>query len=290
LPFLVSRLVGIERRIFVVLPFGLGLGFVERGHNQYLVNGLRRHLTRRLWVDRPGLCFPRRLNRATMQRIPIDERANWRDHAEKTGFSYHSINGEPYWDETAYYAFSLRQIEDDLEAPTAALEAMCIELVGRAITDEQIMKRLAIPERFWNFIAASWKRGDASLYGRFDLRYDGQGPAKLLEYNADTPTSLFETAVFQWDWLNDAIVQGIVPRDADQFNSLHERLIAAWKSLLSALPARSASGGSAPDAPQSGRTVHFAGMLDNPRMPARSSIWRTHRVRPAPRPSSLRWT
>ena len=50
-----------------------------------------------------------------------------------------------------------------------------------------------------NFIAASWKRRDASLYGRFDLRYDGQGPAKLLEYNADTPTSLFETAVFQWE-------------------------------------------------------------------------------------------
>ena len=48
-----------------VLPFGLGLGFVERGHNQYLVIGLRRHFTWRLWVDRPSLCFPRRLNRAT---------------------------------------------------------------------------------------------------------------------------------------------------------------------------------------------------------------------------------
>jgi Glutathionylspermidine synthase preATP-grasp len=83
LPFLVSRLLGIERRIFVVLPFGLG--FVERGHNQHLAIRLRRHFTWRLWVDRPGLCFPRRLTRATMQRIPIDERANWRDRAEKTG-------------------------------------------------------------------------------------------------------------------------------------------------------------------------------------------------------------
>jgi glutathionylspermidine synthase len=201
-----------------------------------------------------------------MQRIPIDERANWRDRAENTGFSYHSINGEPYWDETAYYAFSLREIEDDLEAPTAALEAMCIELVGRAIADEQIMTRLAIPERFWNFIAASWKRRDPSLCGRFDLRYDGQGPAKLLEYNADTPTSVFETAVFQWDWLNDATAQEIVPRGADQFNSLHERLIAGWKTLLTSMPAleKPASGGSGPRAPQSGRTVHFAGMLDNP--------------------------
>jgi glutathionylspermidine synthase len=160
-----------------------------------------------------------------MQRIPVDERPNWRDRAEKAGFLFHSTGGEPYWDETAYYAFSLREIEDDLEAPSAALEAMCIELVGCAVADERVMKRLAIPERFWNFIAASWKRRDASLYGRFDLRYDGQGPAKLLEYNADTPTSVFETAVFQWGWLDDAIALAIVPRDADQFNALHERLV-----------------------------------------------------------------
>jgi glutathionylspermidine synthase len=133
---------------------------------------------------------------------------------------------------------------------------MCGELVGRALTDEQIMRRLAIPERFWNFIAASWKRRDGSLYGRFDLRYDGQGPAKMLEYNADTPTSVFETAVFQWGWLEDAIVQQIVPGDADQFNSLHERLIAGWKALMSpALPS---------SAPPIRRHVHFAGMLDNP--------------------------
>jgi glutathionylspermidine synthase len=192
-----------------------------------------------------------------MQRIPVDERPNWRDRAEKTGFLFHSIGGEPYWDETAYYAFSLREIEDDLETPTAALEAMCIELVGRAVADEQVMKRLAIPERFWSFIAASWKRRDASLYGRFDLRYDGIGPAKLLEYNADTPTS-----VFQWGWLNDAMAQAIVPRDADQFNSLHERLVAAWRALL--LSSSAVPGAAAPHAPASGRLIHFAAMLDIP--------------------------
>ena len=122
---------------------------------------------------------------------------------------------------------------------------MCRELVARAIADERVLKRLAIPERFWNFIAASWKRHDGSLYGRFDLSYDGNGPAKLLEYNADTPTSIFETAVFQWNWLNDAIAGQIIPRDADQFNSLHERLIEGWKLL--------AHGG----------TIHLVGMLDN---------------------------
>jgi glutathionylspermidine synthase len=191
-----------------------------------------------------------------MQRIPVDERSDWRELAEQSGFVFHSINGERYWDESAYYAFSLKQIEDDLEAPTAALDAMCSELVGRAVTDDRIMQRLAIPEPFWDFIAASWKRRDGSLYGRFDLRYDGQGPAKMLEYNADTPTSVFEAAVFQWGWLDDAIARQIVAGGADQFNSLHERLIAGWKALLP--PA-------SPSHPSAARSkVHFAGMLDNP--------------------------
>ena len=184
-----------------------------------------------------------------MQRIPVAERADWRQRADEAGFTFHSSDGEPYWDESAYYAFSLREIEDDLEAPTATLEQMCRELVACAVEDERILKRLAIPERFWNYIAASWKRGDGSLYGRFDLRYDGSGPAKLLEYNSDTPTSVFETAVFQWTWLSDAIERQIVPRDADQFNSLHDRLIAGWKTLASNYGAAK---------------IHFAGMLDNP--------------------------
>jgi len=186
---------------------------------------------------------------AAMQRVPVPERADWRRRAEEVGFDFHSIGGEPYWDESAYYAFSLREIEDDLEAPTAALDEMCRELVARAVADDRILKRLAIPERFWNYIAASWKRGDGSLYGRFDLGYDGSGPAKLLEYNTDTPTSVFETAVFQWSWLEDAIAAQIVPPDADQFNSLHDRLIAGWTTLASTYRARK---------------IHFAGMIDHP--------------------------
>jgi glutathionylspermidine synthase len=47
----------------------------------------------------------------------------------------------------------------------------------------------------------------------------------LLEYNADTPTALVEAAVAQWFWLQDRF-QGM-----DQFNSIHEKLIAAWKKL-----------------------------------------------------------
>ena len=51
-------------------------------------------------------------------------------------------------------------------------------------------------------------------------------------YNADTPTSLFEAAVVQWRWLEQLIASGCLPHDADQFNSLHERLIARWRAVV----------------------------------------------------------
>ena len=183
---------------------------------------------------------------SSMQRIVCDERPNWRERADEHGFRFHTIEGERYWDERAYYAFTLQEIERDIEAPTGELDQMCRELVARAVDDERMLKVLRIPERFWTFIAASWKRGDPSLYGRFDLSYDGQGPAKLLEYNADTPTSLYETGVFQWVWLEDAIANNTVPKDADQYNSLHERLIEGWKEI------------------GKGGHLHLAGAIDDP--------------------------
>jgi glutathionylspermidine synthase len=181
-----------------------------------------------------------------MQRIACDERPNWRERADEHGFRFHTIEGERYWDERAYYAFTLQEIERDIEAPSAELDQMCRDLVARAVDDERMLKLLRIPERFWTFIAASWKRNDPSLYGRFDLSYDGQGPAKLLEYNADTPTSAYETGVFQWVWLEDAIANNTIPKDADQYNSLHERLIEGWKQI------------------GQGRHLHLAGAIGDP--------------------------
>ncbi|HWX07384.1 MAG TPA: glutathionylspermidine synthase family protein [Bradyrhizobium sp.] len=166
-----------------------------------------------------------------MQRVSCPERDDWRATAEQCGFDFHTIDGERYWDERAYYAFTLDEIERQIEAPTAEIDAMCLELVGVAVDDEEYLRRLKIPEAFWPLIAESWYRDEASLYGRLDLSFDGRGPARLLEYNADTPTSIFEAAVFQWTWLEQAIERHIIPARADQFNSIHERLIEAWKKL-----------------------------------------------------------
>ncbi|MDR3466650.1 MAG: glutathionylspermidine synthase family protein [Xanthobacteraceae bacterium] len=166
-----------------------------------------------------------------MRRIPCLERDDWRTTADACGFRFHTLDGERYWDESAYYGFTLDEIESRIEAPTAEIDAMCRELVARAIDDERHLRRLKIPEPSWPLIRDSWRRGDGSLYGRLDLCFDGRGPAKLLEYNADTPTSIFEAAVFQWGWLEQGIARRILPAAADQFNSIHERLIEAWRKL-----------------------------------------------------------
>src|SRR5204862_7921599 len=142
-------------------------------------------------------------------------------------------------------AFTLAEIENEIESPTGEIDAMCLELAGRAIGDERHLKRLKIPEAFWPLISESWHRDDRSLYGRLDLAFNGRDPAKLLEYNADTPTSIFEAAVFQWTWLEQGIERHIIPRRADQFNSIHERLIDAWKKLAHT------------------RHLHLAGMTEN---------------------------
>jgi glutathionylspermidine synthase len=166
-----------------------------------------------------------------MRRIACPERDDWRSTAEACGFDFHTIDGERYWDERGYYAFSLDEIERQIETPTGEIDAMCLELVARAINDERYLRRLKIPEAFWPLLSQSWHRDEPSLYGRIDLSFGGRGPAKLLEYNADTPTSIFEAAVFQWTWLEQAIERRITPAHADQFNSIHERLIDAWKKF-----------------------------------------------------------
>ena len=136
-----------------------------------------------------------------MQRISIPQRSDLKLVAAEHGFDFHDDVGIPYWNETAYYKFSLRQIEEEIEASVDEIEGMCYEVLDRAIADETILQRLNIPQTFWGFVADSWRQKDKDLYGRLDFSYDGHGPARLYEYNADTPTTLYEAAVFQWEWL-----------------------------------------------------------------------------------------
>ncbi|SNR83072.1 glutathionylspermidine synthase family protein [Puniceibacterium sediminis] len=182
-----------------------------------------------------------------MQKIVLPERPHWRAHAEEVGFTFADMHGAPYWDETSAYAFSLDQIENDIEDPATELHAMCREAVAQIIGSEELMQRLAIPEAHRDLVAESWRRGDPEIYGRFDLAYDGTGPAKLLEYNADTPTSLYESAAFQWQWLEDQLAAGVLPEGGDQFNGIHEALVARFAAIF-----------------ESGSDLHFTAVAGNP--------------------------
>jgi glutathionylspermidine synthase len=161
-----------------------------------------------------------------MQRIRCAERPHWRQLAEEYGFTFHTIDGEAYWDETAYYRFSLHEIENDIETPTENLHALCMDAVEKIVHNEQHLQQLCIPAAHWDLIAHSWQQRDFHLYGRMDFSYHGAGSsAKLLELNYDTPTSVYETGFFQWVWLEQQLQAGVLPAGADQFNSLQEKLI-----------------------------------------------------------------
>jgi glutathionylspermidine synthase len=166
-----------------------------------------------------------------VKRIPVAPRADWQATAERYGFHFHSINGELYWDESAYYAFTLEQVERDIEAPTAELHQMAMSLVGDIIASEALLTRLVIPEPYWDWISTSWRRREPHLYGRMDLVYDGHAPARLYELNYDTPTSIYEAAFFQWIWLEQQQQRGVLGKHTDQYNQLQELLILAFATF-----------------------------------------------------------
>ena len=177
-----------------------------------------------------------------MDRQNIAPRTDWRDKVEALGLIFHSdaspAGGQappPYWNESACYSFSVTDIER-IERATNELHERCLDAVQHVI-DRKLYARLGIPPHAVRAIERTWEEGPPSLYGRFDFAYDGSGTPKMLEYNADTPTSLFEAAVVQWKWLEECYP------GRDQFNSLHDRLIATWADLRPALHGFGAPGG-----------------------------------------------
>ncbi len=159
-----------------------------------------------------------------MERVDVAPRPDWRARVETLGLVWHTAGGRPYWDETACYRFRADEI-DTLEAATAELYRLFLA-AGQHVLDQDLLADFGIPAFCHQAIRDTWEREPSALnFGRFDLGYDGAGPPKLFEFNCDTPTSLVEAAVIQWDWK-----EAVFPH-ADQFNSLHDRLVAKWRDI-----------------------------------------------------------
>lgn len=156
-------------------------------------------------------------------RIVTRPRHDWQNKVEECGMYYHTIDEEVYWDESAYYSFTASEI-DEIELATDELQRICIDAVEYVISNN-LYEKLKIPAVAVPLIEKSWNADEPSLYGRFDLAYDGNSPPKMLEYNADTPTALLEASVVQWFWLKERFPE------ADQFNSIHEKCIDCWKQI-----------------------------------------------------------
>lgn len=163
-----------------------------------------------------------------MRRIDLKPRPDWQARVEKQGLSIHTLEGRPYWNESACYLFTPDEI-DTLEKATTELYRLCVEAAG-AVIEKGLWDRFEIAPEYADWITQSWEADQPSLYGRFDLCWDGSGPPKMLEFNADTPTSLLEAAVIQWFWLEDRIADGTGP-SWDQWNNMHDLLVASWEEI-----------------------------------------------------------
>jgi len=164
-----------------------------------------------------------------VRRSRVAPRPGWREKVEAVGLTYPMTDlpgggQSPYWFESAAYALGTDEV-DHLESVTEELHGMCLQAAHHLATGA--LGDLGLPPGSLEAVRDSLAADPPSVYGRFDLRFDGRDdqPAKLLEYNADTPTGLVESAVAQWYWLQDTAPEW------DQWNSLHERLVDAWRQV-----------------------------------------------------------
>ena len=179
-----------------------------------------------------------------MKRLILTPRPNWQQRCKEVGFDYYNLpssDGSMYWSDTKAYQFTSKEV-DLIDDATLELHQMCMDWVENMVRSGQYAPQFGFSNKDISLIEQSWNRHEPSLFGRFDLGYDGQN-IKMFEYNADTPTSLLETSIVQWDWLVD---RGL----PDQFNSLHEKLIAQWKVIQKTLPKTA------------NHHIHFVGMTE----------------------------
>ncbi|WP_313502729.1 glutathionylspermidine synthase family protein [Corynebacterium variabile] len=185
-----------------------------------------------------------------MERITCTPREGWEEIIRSQGLTYsHSVRDAgpdagtevEYWNESAAYVFTLAEVEA-LEVQTENLHRMALE-AARFLADEQWTpgspwRCLGLPEYAVEYAVNSLNRGDPDLYGRFDLAYSGVPgePAKMLEYNADTPTGIVETAISQWYWYEDKYGRERDGGAWDQWNFLFEALRDRFAALRLRLP------------------------------------------------------
>lgn len=149
------------------------------------------------------------------------------EYLESIGFSWHTDS-----DETSYISNQVVQITEDqanayYEAANELYDMFCE--AGEHVIENNLFHEINIPFNLVETIKNSWEEDvHWHLYSRFDLAGGIDGvPIKLIEFNADTPTSLFETAIVQWAMLKKNGLD-----EASQFNNLYDALKDNFKRII----------------------------------------------------------
>ena len=150
-----------------------------------------------------------------------------KEYLESIGFVWHTDE-----DETSYIADEIVQVSEDeanayYEATNELYDMFCE--AGDYVIDNNLFHEINIPFNLVNLIKESWENDvHWHLYSRFDLAggVDGK-PIKLIEFNADTPTAVFETAIIQW-----AMLKANNLDEASQFNNLYDALKDNFKKII----------------------------------------------------------
>lgn len=165
-----------------------------------------------------------------MKRMQFDKRDDFIQQHEKIGFTYWDLpssQGVPYWQEGIVYQFEEQEI-DLINQATQELYDMCIFMVDTIVQSGDYPDEFGLNSYAKSLIEQSWKKQELSIYGRFDLMYDGHKQLKMLEFNGDTPTGLLEGSVAQWFYLQQS--KEIPVQWRYQNNDIHENLIAHWQA------------------------------------------------------------
>ncbi|QKF59188.1 glutathionylspermidine synthase family protein [Aliarcobacter lanthieri] len=149
------------------------------------------------------------------------------EYLESIGFIWHTDSDNSSYISDELVVISEEEAENYYEA-TNEIYDMFAE-AGQYVIDNDLFHELNIPFNLVEIIKESWENDvHWHLYSRFDLAggIDGN-PIKLIEFNADTPTSLFETAIIQW-----AILKKNGLNEESQFNNLYEALKDNFKRII----------------------------------------------------------
>jgi len=149
------------------------------------------------------------------------------DILEEIGLDWHTDS-----DGTDYIASDVVLVsQSESEAYYEAANAVYDMYVQAAehVIENDLFFEIGIPFNLIDIIKKSWETDvHWHLYGRFDFAggIDGQ-PIKLIEFNADTPTGLFETAILQW-----ALLKANNLDEEAQFNNIYEAISENFKRLI----------------------------------------------------------